>query len=103
MVRHQEDHAPQRGIIGGSTPHQAWLVAPSRAHRLDRLDLVSGTIPQDFDRLKDLEELHLEKSGVRGSLAHANTRAQRGQAVRAGLGRARAGACTPGNALLRTD
>ena len=32
MVRQQEDHVPQRGIIGGSTPHQQWLVAQHRGH-----------------------------------------------------------------------
>ena len=32
MGRHEEDRTPQRGIIGGSTPHCQWLVGPSRAH-----------------------------------------------------------------------
>ena len=50
MVRHQEDHAPQRGIIGGSTPHQAWLVAPSRAHT-ENLRTVERSIKMHKERL----------------------------------------------------
>ena len=50
MVRQQEDHVPQRGIIGGSTPHQQWLVAPSRAHT-ENLRTVERSIKMHKERL----------------------------------------------------
>jgi hypothetical protein len=45
-----EDRIPQRGIIGGGTPHKAWLVGPARAHT-ENLLAVERSIKMHKERL----------------------------------------------------